>query len=120
MPSDALVVLGDPDRVRQALADTIAQVVSDAGAIDYVSINVRATGPEAVVAISAALPSTAKGIDTDSLGLNLQLARLLLEAMNGALVVERATLGKGTRVTIRVPLASPGPAAQPDALPRPR
>ncbi|HYK97910.1 MAG TPA: hypothetical protein VEU77_05905 [Candidatus Acidoferrales bacterium] len=119
VPSDALVVLGDPDRVRQALADTIAQVVSDAGAIDYVSINVRATGAEAVIAISAALPSTAKGIDTASLGLNLQLARLLLEAMNGALIVERATLGKGTRVTIRVPLASASAAAQPAALPRP-
>jgi len=106
VPSEGLVALGDPDRVRQALADTIAQVVSDAGAIDYVSINVRASGREAVVAISAALPSAAKGIDTATLGLSLQLARLLLEAMDGALVVERATLGKGTRVTIRVPLAS--------------
>ena len=119
VPGEGLVALGDPDRVRQALADTIAQVVADAGAIDYVSINVRASGPEAVVAISAALPSAAKGIDTTSLGLSLQLARLMLEAMNGALLVERATLGKGTRVTIRVPLASAAPAARPDAMPTP-
>lgn len=119
VPGEGLVALGDPDRVRQALADTIAQVVADAGAIDYVSINVRASGPEAIVAVSAALPSAAKGIDAASLGLNLQLARLLLEAMNGALVVERATLGKGTRVTIRIPLASTGAAPQPDVLPTP-
>jgi len=108
VPSDALVVTADPDRVRQALADSIAQVVADAGTIDYVSINVRADGENAIVAISSALPTAASGVDVAKLGLNLQLARLLLEAMHGSLVVERAALGRGTRITIRVPLAGRG------------
>ena len=108
VPSDALVVTADPDRVRQALADSIAQVVADAGTIDYVSINVRADGPDAIVAISSALPTAPAGVDIAKLGLNLQLARLLLEAMHGSLVVERAALGRGTRISIRVPLAARG------------
>jgi len=108
VPSDALVVTADPDRVRQALADSIAQVVADAGTIDYVSINVRADGGNAIVAISSALPTAAAGVDIAKLGLNLQLARLLLEAMHGSLVVERAALGRGTRISIRVPLAGRG------------
>ena len=120
VPSDGLLALGDPDRVRQALADTIAQVVADAGAIEYVSINVRASDGKAVVTISAALPSAAQGLDATSLGLSLQLARLLLEAMDGALVVERAALGKGTRVTIRLPLATGGAAPEVEPVPTAR
>ena len=43
--------------------------------------------------------------------MSLQLARLLLEAMGGTLVIERAPLGKGSRVTVRLPIVSLPPTS---------
>lgn len=105
VPGDGLLVVADPDRLRQALSSAIAQVAADAGAHDYVSINVRSRGTDAIVVISAALPaSAARGAEPTELRVSLRLARLLIEAMGGSVSVERAALGKGTRVTIRVPI----------------
>jgi hypothetical protein len=106
VPGDGLLVTGDPDRLRQAIASVVTEVLSDAGALEYVSINVRARGAEALVSISAAMPATAtKAVSGEELRVSLRLARLLVEAMGGALSVERAALGKGLRVLMRLPLA---------------
>ena len=112
VPSEGLMVSGDPDRLRQALSDTVSQVIADAGKLDYVSVNVRSNAGDAVVSISAAMPATAIRDDTQSVAMSLQLARLLVEAMGGTLDIERPPLGKGTRVTVRLPLTAL-PAAVP-------
>ena len=110
VPGDGLLVSGDHDRLRQALSDTVAAVIADAGKLDYVSVNVRSAAGHAIVSVSAAMPAAATRDDSGRLGLSLQLARLLVEAMGGALAVERAPLGKGSRVTVRAPMA-PLPSA---------
>ena len=119
VPGDGLVVSCDPERLRQALANALAEVVADAGALEYVSMNVRARGSDAIVTISAAMPATAsRMVGGEQLRVSLQLARLLMEAMHGSVMVERAALGKGTRVTIRVPIA-PSAAAPLEPTPAP-
>jgi len=120
---EGLIVMADPDRLRQALANTISEVVKDAGELDYVSINVRARDGDAIVAISAALPIAAtRQVEDAQLRISLRLARLLIEAMGGAMSVERAALGKGTRVTLRVPTEARSLASALEAAParRPR
>jgi len=108
VPGDGLIVNADPDRLRQTLSNTVTEVFADAGELDYVSVNVRARGSEAVVTISAATPATATRLaDSEQMRVGLRLARLLVEAMGGSVAVERAALGSGTRVTIRLPLAAP-------------
>ena len=114
VPGDGLIVNADPDRLRQALSNTVIEVFADAGELDYVSVNVRARGPEAIVTISAATPAaTTRLADSEQMRVSLRLARLLVEAMGGSVTVERAALGRGTRVTMRLPIAAPlgGPAA---------
>jgi signal transduction histidine kinase len=114
VPGDGLIVNADPDRLRQALSNTVTEVFADAGELDYVSVNVRARGTEAMVSISAATPATATRLaDSEQMRVSLRLARLLVEAMGGSVAVERAALGSGTRVTIRLPLAAPLGGAAP-------
>ena len=107
VPGDGLLVTADPDRLRQALSNTVSEVFADAGALDYVSVNVRSRGGDAVVTISAATPATTTRLaGSDQMRVSLRLARLLMEAMGGSVAVERAALGSGTRVTIRLPVAT--------------
>ena len=114
VPGDGLLVVADPDRLRQALSNAIAEVIADAGEVDYVSINVRAQRAEAVVTVSAAMPAaTVRQGDRAEIRLSLRLSRLLLEAMGGTVTVERAALGAGARVTLRVPLSPPLSGTQP-------
>ena len=118
VPGDGLVVMADPDRLRQAVANTVSDVVSEAGELDYVSINVRARDGDAIVTISAALPAAAtRSVDAGQLRVSMRLARLLMEAMGGDMSVERAAMGKGTRVTLRIPTEARSMAAALDAAP---
>jgi two-component system sensor histidine kinase BaeS len=118
VPGDGLIVMADPDRLRQAIANVVAEVLRDAGELDYVSVNVRSRAGEAIVAISAALPAAAtRTVDDDQLRISLRLARLLLQAMGGSMSVERAAMGKGTRVTLYVPTEAPGTALPLEAAP---
>lgn len=123
VPSDGLIVMGDPDRLRQAITSSIAEVVAEAGALDYVSINVRARGTDALISVSAAMPATATrpADEQGPVRVSMRLARLLIEAMGGSLTVERASIGKGSRVTLRLPMSEPVPGlapAAPEARPR--
>lgn len=113
VPSDGLIVMGDPDRLRQAITSSIAEVVAEAGALDYVSINVRARGSDALISVSAAMPATATrpADEQGPVRVSMRLARLLIEAMGGSLTVERASIGKGSRVTLRLPMSEPVPGA---------
>ena len=112
VPGDGLIVMGDPDRLRQVLANVVAEVVRDAGELDYVSINVRSRDRTAIVAVSAALPAMAtRTVADDQLRITLRLARLLVQAMGGSMSVERAAMGKGTRVTLEIPTEQPAGAA---------
>jgi signal transduction histidine kinase len=105
VPGDGLIVTADPDRLRQALSNTVTEVFADAGQLDYVSVNVRSRSGEAIVTISAATPATTTRLaDSEQMRVSLRLARLLVEAMGGSVAVERAALGSGTRVTIRLPV----------------
>jgi len=108
VPGDGLIVYCDPDRLRQALSNAVDELVSSAGALEYVSITVRARGADALVIVSAAMPATAtKVVDAAAVGVSLQLTRMLMEAMGGSVLVERAALGKGSRVTISIPVREP-------------
>jgi signal transduction histidine kinase len=110
VPGDGRIVMGDPDRLRQALSNAISEVIADAGAIDYVSVNVRAQDADALVTVSAAIPATSARLGGgDEMRVSLRLARLLIEAMGGGVTVKRAALGAGTRVTVRVPISVPLP-----------
>src|SRR5439155_4224133 len=60
VPGDGLVVLGDPERIREALVSAVNEVVADAGALDYVSINVKARASDAIVTMYAAMSMTAQ------------------------------------------------------------
>lgn len=123
VPGEGLVVTADPDRLRQALVNTIAQVVSEAADIAYVSIAVRARGEEAVISVSAAMPAAMSGARHGrEVRLGLQLAGLLLSAMGGSLEVEHAVIGRGSRVTLRLPLAAtdPSPVLRPLDAPHPQ
>ncbi len=116
VPGDGLVVSCDPDRLRQALSNALAEVVAGAGAMEYVSMNVRSRGPDAFVTISAATPMNAtRVVGGEQVRVSLQLARLLMEAMGGGITVEQPALGRGTRVTVRIPIiparSKPGPPA---------
>lgn len=113
VPGDGLIVVGDPDRLRQALASAVSEVVADAGALDYVSINVKGRQSEALVTISAAMPASAKRATAKDLRVSLHLSQLLVEAMGGTFSVERAALGKGARVSLTIPTRtlSPTPVA---------
>jgi len=112
VPGDGLIVTADPDRLRQLLTNVVGEVVRDAGELDYVSVNVRQRDRDALVAVSAALPAAAtRTVGDGELRISLRLARLLLEAMGGSMSVERAAMGKGTRVTIRIPTEPPVAAA---------
>lgn len=112
VPGDGLIVTADPDRLRQALANTVSEVFTDAGQLDYVSVNVRERGGDALVTISAATPATTTRLaDSDQMRVSLRLARMLVEAMGGSVTVERAALGSGTRVTLRVPVTTPTPGS---------
>jgi two-component sensor histidine kinase len=92
----------------------VGEVFSDAGELDYVSVNVRARGADALVTVSAATPaSTTRLADSEHMRVSLRLARILVEAMGGSMTVERAALGSGIRVTIRVPLATAKPGGAP-------
>ena len=119
VPGDGLLVTADPDRLRQAISNTIAEVIADAGVVDHVSINVRAQGAEAVVTVSAAMPAAKirRGDQREEMRLSLRLSRLLLEAMGGSVTVERAVLGAGARVTLRVPVSPPLGTQTPEATP---
>lgn len=100
VPGDALIVNADPDRLRQAISNTVSEVFADAGELDYVSMNVRARAGEAIVTISAATPgTTTRRADSAQVRVSLRLARMLAEAMGGTATIERAALGSGTRVT---------------------
>jgi len=105
-----------------ALSNAVSELVSSAGALEYVSITVRARGTDALVIISAAMPATAtKVVDAATVGVSLQLTRMLMEAMGGSVLVERAALGKGSRVTISIPVREPVvPATQTEATSAPR
>jgi signal transduction histidine kinase len=112
VPSEGLIAVGDPDRLRQAIANVVSEVIRDAGELDYVSINVRERDGQPVVTISAALPvASAAAAEREQPRVGLRLARLLVEAMGGTMTVERAVLGRGTRVTLRLPGQARPPAA---------
>jgi signal transduction histidine kinase len=108
VPGDGLIVVGDPDRIRQALVSAVSEVIADAGALDYVSINVKARQSDAIVTISAAMPTTSRrAVNEKDLRVSLHLSRLLVEAMGGTFAVERAALGRGARVSLSLPMRAP-------------
>jgi hypothetical protein len=91
----------------------ISEVIADASALDYVSINVKARPGDALVSISAAMPASARrAVNAKDLRVSLHLSRLLVEAMGGTFSVERAAIGKGARVTLSLPTRAT-PAATP-------
>jgi K+-sensing histidine kinase KdpD len=111
VPGDGLIVYCDPDRLRQALSNAVAETVSSAGALQYVSITVRSRGADAIVMISAAMPATAtRVVDPATVGVSLRLTRMLMEAMGGSMLVERAALGTGSRLTLSIPVGEPSSA----------
>ena len=120
LPEAACVVKGDGDRLQQAFANVLANAVkfTDSGGI-HVAVITHSTTVEVQVA------DTGRGIEADflplvferfetgdrsaqrqsGLGLGLAISRDLLERQNGTIKIASPGRGRGTTVTLRLPLA---------------
>ncbi len=122
MPSRALVMYGDPDRLTQLLGnllDNASKYTPNGGAID---LTVKMTDKEIVLTVSdngigitaSALPRIFEPFvqDTQSIGLNgvglgigLTVVRALVEAHGGSVTAASAGSGQGSQFAVKLPLA---------------
>lgn len=135
--SAVLTVLGDAARLRQCLANLVANAVQkspDHGAVQIVVMREQPRGPGTHVSISVSdqgpgiphdlLPHLFERYTTSragdgGLGLGLYLAKGIAKAHGGDLVAESEP-GKGARFTLTLPAAGSGaarPAGDPASLP---
>jgi len=116
--ADEVAVLADPDRLHQVLGNLLANVARYCRAGDRVDVQVRADAGRAVLEVV----DTGPGIPPDELphvferlwrgrgaahvagsGIGLAVAREIVTAHGGT--IEVASAGRGTSVTVRLPLA---------------
>jgi len=130
--ADEVVVCADPDRVRQALANLLANAVKHSPPEEPVAVEVafepRPDGPWAVATVADRGPGIApelvprlfrrfgRGPDSTGLGLGLYLASRIAEAHGGALTVDSAP-GAGARFRPALPDASPSDEADAGSCP---
>jgi signal transduction histidine kinase/DNA-binding response OmpR family regulator len=145
-PGRPLVVLGDPTRLAQALGNVLhnAAKFTNAGGTVTVElaaapdegaagIRVRDTGigmePEMLARIFDAFSQAQNSLDRSQggLGLGLTLVKGLVELHGGKVSAASAGLGRGTEITLQIPLAErevpaaprqeeAGPAARPHRI----
>jgi RND superfamily putative drug exporter len=128
-------VVGDADRLRQLLANLLANVRAHTPPGTPASIGVRRSGATAVLEVADAGPglteqqqarvferfyradaSRKRGDGTGGSGLGLSIVASVAEAHGGTAEV-RSLPGCGTVFTVRLPVHGPGePAAAPDAV----
>jgi signal transduction histidine kinase/DNA-binding response OmpR family regulator len=130
-----LVVLGDPGRMAQVLANLLSNAAKYTDAEGHIEVTGRVEGPAAVVTVAddgvgiapEMLPHVfdlfaqeRQAIDRSQggLGLGLAIVRSLVEAHGGHVSVRSGGKGKGTEFTIALPLAM-GDAEEPAAAPPP-
>ncbi|BCS31213.1 two-component sensor histidine kinase [Luteitalea sp. TBR-22] len=117
---EALVVMGDMTRLRQALVNLIENAVKYTppggqvevqaqGAGDHVVVSVRDTGdgipPEDLPHVFDRLYRGERSRSTRGLGLGLSLVKAIVEA-HGGQVSLRSAVGEGTRAEVVLPLES--------------
>ena len=124
---DAVGVLGEPDRLRQMVANLVENAARYTPAGGRVTVSVKAAGTDwALVEIAdngIGIPAEhlprifdrfyrvdpARGRATGGTGLGLSIVKLVAESHGGSVSVE-STPGQGSRFTVRLP------AQQPDGL----
>lgn len=126
--ADEVAVLADPDRLHQVLGNLLANAARYCRASDRVDVHVRADAGRAVLEVVDSGP----GIPPDELphvferlwrgrgaahvagsGIGLAVAREIVTAHAGT--IEVASAGRGTSVTVRLPLAPAVPGTVPPA-----
>jgi signal transduction histidine kinase len=95
---ERLVVLADADRLRHAISSVIARFL-DLSSRELVSVLLRASGDEAVVAISARTAEIAPA--------DLEFAELLVKGNNGRIVRVPGDSRRDSLVSLYVPRAAP-------------
>ncbi|MCA1733862.1 MAG: PAS domain S-box protein, partial [Acidobacteria bacterium] len=124
VPSHAIVVEGDDERLRQIVSNLVTNAIKFSPAEASVRIELEADGGEAVLSVTDRgvgispefLPnvfdrfSQAEAGPTRShggLGLGLAIVRHLVELHGGRVSVHSDGLGKGARFEVRCPVADP-------------
>jgi signal transduction histidine kinase/DNA-binding response OmpR family regulator len=134
LPDGPLVVQGDPTRLSQALGNVLHNALKFTNAGDRVTVElvaasgdgaavvrVRDTGigmePDMLARIFDAFSQAENSLDRSQggLGLGLTLVKGLIELHGGKVAAASDGLGRGTEVTLRIPLA----AQELPATPRP-
>ncbi len=127
-PERHVAFTGDPNAVERVLRSILANAIKFSPSGAEIDVSARASGREAVIVIA----DQGSGIPADHLltlgrpfqqvesafarqhggaGLGLAIARGLMDLMGGAIGIESEE-GKGTRVTLRFPLARSSTSAQ--------
>lgn len=132
-PNLPVVVLGDADRLRQALVNLVENAIRYTPPTGRIDLSLRIIGGQAEIAVS----DSGQGIAPEDLphifdrfyradkartradggaGLGLSIVQWVVEAHWGEIAVE-SRLGEGSTFRIRLPLAERAPAAGPVAPP---
>lgn len=127
-PERPIAFAGDQRAVERVLRSVLANAIKFSPAGAAVEVSARARGREVVIVIEdrgagipadhlAALGQPFQQVESafarqhGGAGLGLAISRGLMDLMGGAIGIESEE-GKGTRVTLRLPLAKPGIATQ--------
>jgi signal transduction histidine kinase len=128
LPDESLRVHGDPARLSQIVANVLNNAVKFTDRGGRIRIAVARDGPDAAISVSDnglgvapdMLPRVfelfaqgerrLEGAST-GLGIGLALVRRLVQMHGGAVSIHSEGLGRGTEVTIRLPLLPAAPAA---------
>ncbi len=134
-PAQPMWVDGDPVRLAQVLSNLLGNAEKFTPAGGRIRVSLAESGPDAVLVVE----DTGAGMDTETLGriftpfaqadrtldrsrgglgLGLALVKALVELHGGTVRAESEGPGRGTRITVRLPLLQgagdlPTPAAQP-------
>lgn len=126
LPADSLIVNADPVRLAQVFSNLLNNSAKYTDEGGQIWLTVRREGAEVVVTVrdnGLGIPSEmqsrvfdifsqvdhARGRPQGGLGIGLSLAKRLVELHNGTIEMHSAGRGKGTELTVRLPLVTEAP-----------
>jgi PAS domain S-box-containing protein len=133
-PQPELFVLADKDRIRQVIVNLIANAIkfTDRGGVTVRLTPAGATLRLAVVDTGKGIPMESQHLlfhkfqqasnniltrdNTQSTGLGLYIARLVVEGMGGKIYLEHSEVDKGSVFTLELPVVTSDPVKPSDSL----